>query len=224
MKLTPFFLLAATPIIAAPGLDQRVSKLEQQMKEARMETVYGNAGARTVSATPATDRYGPSFSVDFLCWKPFIGGTEFAFTDYSYPNDGITFYDTALANVNFDWKFGFRTGFGYQFSDPDWDMSAVYTRVEFDQVVHRPAHPGGSVDASGLPSSWTPYPPRWQDQLCQGFLVDIVQRFRHWIWPAPISCAPACPFIPASASGQPGSTSKTKRSFPKLQFWIPPIP
>jgi hypothetical protein len=46
MKLTPFLLLAASPILAASTLDQRISKLEQQMNDVRMHSIYGNAGAK----------------------------------------------------------------------------------------------------------------------------------------------------------------------------------
>ena len=51
MKLTPFLLLAAGNVIAASSLDQRVAGLEQQMTEVRTRTVFGNAGAKTASAS-----------------------------------------------------------------------------------------------------------------------------------------------------------------------------
>ena len=137
-------LLAVTPLAAA-SLDQRVSKLEQQMKETRMHSVYGNTGANTASATPSIHRYGPFLSVDMLYWKPFIGGTEFAYIDNEFPV-AAPFYGNVV-QFNFDWQFGFRTALGYQFTNPDWDISGIFTRVKFHQTKHE----NKPLSASGLP-------------------------------------------------------------------------
>ena len=135
MKLTPFLLLAASPVLASSALDQRISKLEQQMEEVRMCSVLGSAGAKTRTATPdhrllCTRSYrsrcftGSHLSeaasllspiIRFLWQVPIIGN---------------------LVQVNSDWQFGFKAGLGYRFSNIDWALSAEFTRVKFDSVEH----------------------------------------------------------------------------------------
>ena len=64
--------LAALTLFAqgycAEKLDDRVSKLETDMKIVRTETAFGNYGAKTASANPQNDRYG------FLLPEIFCGG------------------------------------------------------------------------------------------------------------------------------------------------------
>ena len=144
MKIAPLLLLAVSPLAAA-SLDTRVSNLEQQMNDVRMHSVYGNVGAKTVSATPATDRYGPFLSHEMLYWKPFVGGTEFAYTNDVFPV-GAPFLGN-IVQFKFDWKFGFRTSLGYQFNKSGWDISALFTRVKF----HETRHSNSPLSASGLP-------------------------------------------------------------------------
>jgi hypothetical protein len=146
MKLTPFLLVAASPIFAAPSLDQRVSTLEKQMNEVRVPSVYGNAGAKTASATAATNRYGPVFSIEMLYCKPFFGGNEFGFTDTVFPVASP--YIGHIVQFNFDWQFGLRAGFGYQFCNPDWLLSTEFTHLKIEQTKHV----SKPLMASGLPN------------------------------------------------------------------------
>jgi hypothetical protein len=151
MKLTPLMLLAISPAFAAPSINDRVAKLEEQMQQVRMQTVFGNAGAKTAAATPKLDRFGPFMSAELLYWKPFIGGSDFAFRDNTLPP--ATPFLTEMVPFNFDWKCGVRADFGYQFNDPNWDLSTIYTRLSTHQVQHSPAHRGQSLVASGLPGA-----------------------------------------------------------------------
>ncbi|MBF8262682.1 MAG: mOMP-like family protein [Parachlamydiales bacterium] len=161
MKLTPFIILAASNVIAANSLDQRIADLEQQMTEVRTNTVFGNAGARTVSALPAINSYGLFLSMEMLYWMPFIGGTEFAYFDDTFPVASP--FNGNIVEFNFDWQFGVRTALGYQFTNPDWAIIAEYTHVKFHDTEHA-SHPRGGLSASGLPgvvnetsaeASWT---------------------------------------------------------------------
>src|SRR5271157_5732046 len=121
MKLSPLMLLAISPAFAFASMNERVSKLEQQMQQVRTQTVYGNAGAKTASATPKMDRYGPFIAMELLYWKPFVGGSEYAFKDYATPLASP--YLTEMIPFKFDWRCGVRANFGYQFANPDWDIS-----------------------------------------------------------------------------------------------------
>jgi hypothetical protein len=153
MKLSPLFLLAASPILASGSLDQRISRLEQQMEEARMCSVLGTTGANTASATHnlCLSSYIPSLFIEMLYWQPFIGGSEFAYTNGVFPVTNSPFVGK-IAEQNCDWQFGFRTGLSYRFSSFDWTLSADFARLTFENVEHA-GHPNGGVCASGLPNA-----------------------------------------------------------------------
>ena len=149
MKLTYFVLLAAaTPIFSAGKLERRVEKLEQEMDQIRVQTVYGNVGAKTPSAAPVINRFGPLVYAQAIYWKPFEGGTEFAFTNNTSPP--VAPYLGEIVQFNFDWQWGFRIGLGYQFDNPDWEVATEYTRVKFHASKNEKAPTGGSLEASGL--------------------------------------------------------------------------
>jgi hypothetical protein len=150
MKLIPFVLLAASPILATSALDRRISNLEQQMKDVRMCSVFGNVGAKTVSATPDTGCHVSFLSIEMLYWKPFIGGSEFAYTDDVFPVARP--FIGNIVQMNCDWQFGFRTGLGYRFSDIDWTLGAEFIRLKFHNHEHV-AIPDGGLSASGLPGA-----------------------------------------------------------------------
>lgn len=148
MKLTPFILLAASPLFASGALDQRISNLEQQMEEVRMCSVLGSAGAKTSSAAPHISCPTLLLSIEMLYWKPFIGGSDFAFTDNVFPVASP--YIGNLVRVNSDWQFGFKVGLGHRFSNIDWVLDAAYTRIKFESLEHS-AHPKSGISSSNLP-------------------------------------------------------------------------
>jgi|GEM_PF-963143 len=136
-------IFAAAPVIANTT-GQRISRLEHQMQEARTTTVFGNTGAKTITATPDIGCHVPFISIEMLYWKPFIGGSEFAYNTFSMNTPYIGHID----QMNSDWEFGFRAGLGYRFTDIDWTLGSEFTRLKF----HDLAHPHGSISASNLPA------------------------------------------------------------------------
>lgn len=50
--LSPAALLLATQLTAASSLDSRISLLEEQMKDLRVETMNGNFGAKPLQHIP----------------------------------------------------------------------------------------------------------------------------------------------------------------------------
>jgi hypothetical protein len=146
MKPIQLLFLAASPVFATNALDRRITNLEQQMDEVRECTALGNAGAKTASATADIDCPVSFFSIEMLYWKPFIGGSDFAFTDDAFPV--AIPYMGNLAEINSDWHFGFRAGLGYRFSNIDWVINAEYTRLKFASLEHTSAN--GGISASGL--------------------------------------------------------------------------
>ena len=131
LKKVPLALAAlATSSVAyaAMDMDTRVSQLEQQMKQVRTETAMGTYGATTAPARPAVDGHGFKFAFDILYWHTRMGGTEFAYTNDS---ECSTMPITGeLAEINFDWDWGFRVGLGYNFEHDEWDIMATYTMFD----------------------------------------------------------------------------------------------
>lgn len=143
-------LISSAVSLNASSLEERLDTLDQQMKEIRMRSVYGNYGARTATASPSLDRYGPSLSMEVLCWKPWVGGTEFAFFDDSFPVAAP--YDGKTVQPNFDWQWGLRAELGYQFCNADWAITSEYSRIRFHEIKHAD-HPTFGLSASNLPGA-----------------------------------------------------------------------
>ena len=122
-------LLATSTGVAASDMDSRVSMLENQMKQVGTENAFDGFGANTATARPSKEEYNWFITGDVLYWKPFVGGTEFAFTDtgtsISYPVKGRT------KDMSWSWNGGLRAGIGYNFCFDSWDLYANYTHIDF---------------------------------------------------------------------------------------------
>ena len=124
------FLLASSACIASESLETRIETLESQMQNLRMETVYGNHGAKTVTAYPYLHSWGVYVSAEALYWKFFEGGTDYVFNAAPQP---IANYHDWMRYVDFDWRFAFRVTAGYKLDNPDFDIWSTYTRFTTDQ-------------------------------------------------------------------------------------------
>lgn len=143
--LSPAALLLATQLTAASPLDSRITLLEEQMKDLRVETMNGNFGAKTASAYPNLRSWGAYASVEGLYLNFREGGTDYAFDEVA---GNSAFYKGKIQYFDFDWKFAFRVTAGYQFSNPDWDTWAEYIRFATSQSKNTPRAPGGSIDSN----------------------------------------------------------------------------
>lgn len=128
------FLLASTAAIASGNLDHRITTLEDQMQDLRMQTVYCNHGAKTATDYPCLRcSYGVYFEAEAIYWKFFEGGTDFVYSNG--PNsDPATFVDR-LEYLDFDWRFAYRFTLGYQLRNPDLDLWSTFTRFTTEQSV-----------------------------------------------------------------------------------------
>lgn len=140
------FTCAAT-LVFSNTLDERISHLEQQMKEASVQTVFGNTGANTAPASPRLEYPIPFVLIEMLYWKPFFGGNEYGYTDSSFPVAQP--FNGKIVQMNSDWQFGFKMGLGYRFTAIDWSLGAEFTRLKF----HDHHSSGSSLSASGLPDA-----------------------------------------------------------------------
>ena len=118
-------LVATSSGFAASDMESRVDRLEKQMDEVGTDNAFGGFGAKTAIARPSKEDSNWFLTLDLLYWKPFVGGTEFAYTDNNpqlgYPVKGRT------KEMSFDWNWGARVGLGYNFNFDGWDLYANYT-------------------------------------------------------------------------------------------------
>jgi hypothetical protein len=121
---------------ARDDLDARIDLLETDMKKIRGETAYGNFGAKLPSANPQVDGYGFFATADFLWWKLYEGGTDYALKNTGahgdFPIKGT------IKHFNFDWEPGFKVGAGYLFEHDAW--SAGFEFTFFQTHAHNATH------------------------------------------------------------------------------------
>lgn len=145
LKLTPTVLLAALSTIqmmAQEQLENRVSKLESQMRQVRTETALGTYTALTAPGRPQNDGSGLFVTGDLLVWKLYEGSAYYPVTDSTYTFKSPThksYLQAPLVNSNqivevnyhalrFDWDVGFRAGVGFKSDHDNWDYSLTYTQ------------------------------------------------------------------------------------------------
>lgn len=130
---------------AAVDMDSRVTQLESQMQQVRIETAMGTYGAQTATARAEVDGYGWFFTFDVLNWHAKVGGTEFSYSDQDpraqLPIRGRT------KDIDFKWDWGLRVGLGYNFDHDGWDLKGQYTWYDTS---------GSDSTRAGLNSSLVP--------------------------------------------------------------------
>jgi hypothetical protein len=133
------YLLPLAAIVAqgycAESIDDRVSKLETDMKIVRTGTAFGNYGAKTASANPQNDGYGFFITGDFLWWKLYEGGDEYAIERRTPSKSAI---NGKVETLNFKWEPGFKVGAGYDMEHDGWDIffNFTYYTTRADTTKH----------------------------------------------------------------------------------------
>lgn len=116
---------ATTSAFAAMDMDSRVSQLEKQMKEVRVENAIGTYGATTATARADVDGQGWFIMLGPIYEQVSVGGTEFTYTDQdpagNFPVRGRS------KDIDFDWDWGIRAAIGYNFEYDSWDTNLEYT-------------------------------------------------------------------------------------------------
>lgn len=133
----------STSAYAGMDMDTRVSQLETQMKQCRVENEAGSAGANTAVARPDACLDGFYIGAGFVYQQAKAGGTEFAYTDdrvsSTYPLNGD------IADVNYKWDWGLNLMAGYNMPHDGMDLRLAYTY--YDQSSNNKSSAGlnGSV-------------------------------------------------------------------------------
>jgi hypothetical protein len=136
----------ALPLFADIDLGKRVSLLECKMNCARNESVYDcRPGARFANGRPAINGYGVWVQGQVLYWTAFEGGSDFAYSSFS---------PTAADEVGtvykpkFEWDAGYRLGAGYSWTQDNWDIALLFTRIKphSDTSINSPP-PGARLAA-----------------------------------------------------------------------------
>ncbi len=124
-------LLGTDFALCKDEVTSRISKLEADMNMVRAETAMGNYGARTAPGGPIIDGYGFFVTADFLWWKLYEGGTEYALNDkkpVTFPL--ITPIKGSVKHLNFEWEPGYRVGIGNLFEHGGWDVYLNFTSFQ----------------------------------------------------------------------------------------------
>lgn len=147
MYLRHLIILPMALLSCAQGvcdtIDVRISELESDLEKIRTQTSLGNYGAKTASAAPQTTGCGLFITADFLWWKLYEGGTEYALKNKNAPFNANSIRGP-IKHLNFEWEPGFKVGLGYLFGRDGWDIYLDYTRFE----TH--AHSSASSEIEGL--------------------------------------------------------------------------
>jgi hypothetical protein len=126
-------LLAATAVqsFCEADLDGRISELESDMSQIRAQTAFGNYGATTASNAPQINGCGFFITADFLWWKLYEGGTEYALKDtVSVADFSLINARGPIKHLNFNWEPGYKVGLGYLFDHDGWELYLDFTSLK----------------------------------------------------------------------------------------------
>jgi hypothetical protein len=106
-------------------LDDQISVLESEINQIRTDTPFGTYGAKTASAAPQIDGYEFFITADFLWWKLYEGGTEYALKDeLNFDENHIK---GPVKHLNFEWEPGYKVGIGTLFDYDSWNLFLNFT-------------------------------------------------------------------------------------------------
>ncbi|PCI77186.1 hypothetical protein COB21_03365 [Candidatus Aerophobetes bacterium] len=136
MTFIAFSLLSFTAAVCAGESDNKMKKLQKQMKQTRAENGAGTAGARMAPAKAQIENsYNFNVNFDVLYWSPDIENnsitqsSSFAPGPYGPGTAGGNGLPTAgeMIDLRYDWSWGFRVGVGYDTAHDNWDVGVDYT-------------------------------------------------------------------------------------------------
>ncbi len=136
---------------ADPSTDQRIEKLEREMKQVRVENVAGTAGAQYGSGQYQVRGDGWFLEGEALLWHARSSGTDWALVldQALFPQRGY------IKSLDFSWDWGFRVAAGKFFTHDAWDAQLIYTRfhtndhAKVDLDFTTPQGTGGSEGSTG---------------------------------------------------------------------------
>lgn len=143
--------LCSLSLFADPSADQRIEKLEREMKQIRVENVAGTSGALFGSGQYQTNGQDWFLEADALLWHAKSGGTDWVLVldQAAYPNQGY------MKSLDFSWDWGFRFIVGKYFSHDGWDGQVTYTRFHTNDSAkvalnfQTPTNTGGGDGSAG---------------------------------------------------------------------------
>lgn len=143
-----FSLLLCSSLYGQFAHEGQIDELERKLDALSIETVWGNAGAKSAPATPNQNGIGLYIYGDYLYWRTYENNL-FNFTssrcdDIKYINNDLQQTDATFAlednkivsstislkDIKFDFDSGYRVGLGYIAGCYDnWDIKADFTRL-----------------------------------------------------------------------------------------------
>lgn len=132
LLIVPTFILHAYT-----SMDDRVSQLEEEMKEIGEENTMGNFGLSLLTARTKGEM-GWFIFLEPLYWHAKVGATEYTATEKNAPSHQNLFYPPhqgELKHQDFGWDWGVRVGIDRNIKHDDWDINLNYTWYENDDSV-----------------------------------------------------------------------------------------
>lgn len=144
-------ILTTASLSAYVDIDDRLDKLETQMKEVSTRTPEDTLGANFVGARP--DTKGTNFfgMVGVTYWHTKIGGTEFGITNngldsgVSVPTLISRHPGGDLKENDFGWDLGLKAGIGYKTRHDKWDLFLRYTWLSAHNSKSMHKNPPGVI-------------------------------------------------------------------------------
>ncbi|MCF7851844.1 MAG: MOMP family protein [Simkaniaceae bacterium] len=117
-------IAASAAAFAGMDMDSRVSQLETQMKQVRIETEQESFGANTASARPESDLTGFYIGAGFVYQQAKAGGTDYAYTD----NDSANTFPIygSMQDIDYKWGWGLNIMAGYNMPHDGMDVRLNY--------------------------------------------------------------------------------------------------
>ena len=142
-------LAITSAALATPSVDQRIEKLEREMKQVSVKNVTGTTGAQFASGQMKVAGKGWFFEGQALLWHAKAAGTDWVLV----LDQGIFPQQGYMKNLDFGWDWGFRFIVGKCFSHDNWDTQLNYTRFhtngssKIDLDFQTPQGTGGTTGA-----------------------------------------------------------------------------
>lgn len=120
-------LVAFTSVLSAAGEEMQIRNLENRVSA--LEQKKGAGGVINPAVNPyCKDAVDLFLRADFLWMSAREDGLEYAY-EVSSQDVAAEEVDVDAANVDREWKAGFRVGIGYYMSHDGWDLTLDWTRL-----------------------------------------------------------------------------------------------
>lgn len=107
-------------------LTAQVNSVQNQIQGVKQEMDHPKDERVLLENATTRGRYGVFATAEWLYWKLYEGGTDYA-TEYA---SNSSYKKGRNKSIDFDFESGFRVGLGYVFKRDAWDLYGFYTQID----------------------------------------------------------------------------------------------